>query len=99
MSARRTRVAGMTCPRCKQPAYRMSDGTLSEHRTAYNIVSGSRRERCTYSGGTVIDARLSIPPLMRRTQAYLLRRQAKGGTLSAKSLEYLAEIDRRESDQ
>lgn len=67
MPGRRRRVAGMVCPRCRQFCYRMSDDTLSEHRTDMMAIGSSRsRERCPYSGGALADAEVGITPIRRR---------------------------------
>lgn len=71
MPSRRRRVAGMMCPRCREFCYRMNDDTLSEHRTdMLAIGSGRYRERCAYSGGTVMDAKAGITPIRRRRLNY-----------------------------
>lgn len=64
------RQAGVTCPRCHTFCYELSNGTLSEHKTD-RILPGQPprravRERCVYSGGTWIDAKLRITPLQRQ---------------------------------
>lgn len=64
------RVAGITCPRCKQFCYELSDGTISFHQTDQYVPGqshrGRRKENCPYGGGTRKDAKNKITPLRRR---------------------------------
>ena len=79
MAKRKRRVAGMRCPRCEQFCYRMSDGTLSEHRTDMYAIGSQRKERCPYSGGTDADARAGITPVRRRRLDREKRHTPEGG--------------------
>ena len=62
---------------------------MGEHLAPWYAIGGSRRERCPYGGGTVIDAQRRITPLMRRTQAFIVRRclaQKREMTLNERAL-------------
>lgn len=46
---------------------------MGEHRTPWYAFGGDRRESCPYGGATRSDAKKRITPLMRRTQAHIVK--------------------------
>lgn len=69
------------CPYCGEVFRGRADGkTMGFHRAWwYPLGGGNRRENCPYSNGTREDAERRITPLMRRTQAHIVK-LIKAGT-------------------
>lgn len=65
---------GGRCPHCGEVFRGLRDGkTMGAHLAWWYVLGTNRRERCPYSGSTVADAQKRITPLMRRTQAHIVK--------------------------
>lgn len=52
---------------------------MGQHRSPWNYIASNRREPCPYGGGTREDAEKRITPLMRRTQAHIVKQAVRTG--------------------
>jgi hypothetical protein len=82
---------GGRCPYCGEVFRGLKDGkTMGQHKTPWNIIASSRRESCPYGGATREDTERRITPLMRRTQAYIVRAVQSGKPMTGEQRELLA---------
>lgn len=82
---------GGRCPYCGEVFRGLSDGKrMGHHRTWwYPLGGGNRRENCPYSGSTPADAQRCITPIMRRTQAFIVREVRAGRPMTKGQRELL----------
>ncbi len=83
-------IWGGRCPHCGEPFRGLKDGkTMGRHLSPWNYIASSRREPCPYGGATREDAERRITPLMRRTQAYIVREVRAGRPMTGQERELL----------
>ncbi len=82
---------GGRCPYCGEVFRGLKDGkTMGRHLSPWNYIASNRREPCPYGGATREDAERRITPLMRRTQAYIVREVRAGRPMTESQRETLA---------